>query len=107
AVTACPTGIAHTYMARDALKKQAEKMGVKIKVETNGSGGIKNHLTNEDIERANGVIVAADVHVETARFNGKNRSEEHTSELQSRFDLVCRLLLEKKKRYDVPPTGWT
>ena len=72
AVTACPTGIAHTYMARDALKKQAEKMGVKIKVETNGSGGIKNHLTNEDIERATGVIVAADVHVETARFNGKN-----------------------------------
>ncbi|MBO1206567.1 MULTISPECIES: PTS fructose transporter subunit IIABC [Staphylococcus] len=72
AVTACPTGIAHTYMARDALKKQADKMGVKIKVETNGSGGIKNHLTNEDIERANGVIVAADVHVETARFNGKN-----------------------------------
>lgn len=72
AVTACPTGIAHTYMARDALKKQAEKMGVKIKVETNGSGGIKNHLTNEDIERAIGVIVAADVHVETARFNGKN-----------------------------------
>lgn len=72
AVTACPTGIAHTYMARDALKKQAEKMGIKIKVETNGSGGIKNHLTNEDIERATGVIVAADVHVETARFNGKN-----------------------------------
>lgn len=72
AVTACPTGIAHTYMARDALKKQAEKMGVKIKVETNGSGGIKNHITNEDIERATGVIVAADVHVETARFNGKN-----------------------------------
>src|SRR5699024_2128943 len=72
AVTACPTGIVHTYMARDALKKQAEKMGVKIKVETNGSGGIKNHLTNEDIERTNGVIVAADVHVETARYNGKN-----------------------------------
>ncbi|MEJ7471906.1 PTS fructose transporter subunit IIC, partial [Staphylococcus epidermidis] len=48
AVTACPTGIAHTYMARDALKKQAEKMGVKIKVETNGSSGIKNHLTEHD-----------------------------------------------------------
>ncbi|PDR70110.1 PTS fructose transporter subunit IIC, partial [Listeria monocytogenes] len=50
AVTACPTGIAHTYMARDALKKQAEKMDVKIKVETNGSSGIKNHLTEQDIE---------------------------------------------------------
>ncbi|MEB6243361.1 fructose-specific PTS transporter subunit EIIC [Staphylococcus gallinarum] len=72
AVTACPTGIAHTYMARDALKKQAEKMGVNIKVETNGSGGIKNHLTAEDIERAQGIIVAADVHVETDRFDGKN-----------------------------------
>ncbi|MFC0136470.1 PTS fructose transporter subunit IIC [Staphylococcus petrasii] len=72
AVTACPTGIAHTYMARDALKKQADKMGVKIKVETNGSGGIKNHLTQQDIERATGVIVAADVHVETDRFDDKN-----------------------------------
>lgn len=72
AVTACPTGIAHTYMARDALKKQAEKMNVKIKVETNGSGGIKNHLTDEDIQNTTGVIVAADVHVETDRFDGKN-----------------------------------
>lgn len=72
AVTACPTGIVHTYMARDALKKQAEKMGVKIKVETNGSSGIKNHLTQQDIERATGIIVAADVHVETDRFDGKN-----------------------------------
>ncbi|MEW5208276.1 PTS fructose transporter subunit IIB, partial [Bacillus cereus] len=52
AVTACPTGIAHTYMARDALKKQANQMGVKMKVETNGSGGIKNHLTDEDIKKA-------------------------------------------------------
>ena len=59
-------------MARDALKKQAEKMGVKIKVETNGSSGVKNHLTEQDIERATGIIVAADVHVETDRFNGKN-----------------------------------
>ncbi|MBI5974018.1 PTS fructose transporter subunit IIABC [Staphylococcus canis] len=72
AVTACPTGIAHTYMARDALKKQAEKMGIPIKVETNGASGIKNHLTDEDIARATGIIVAADVHVETNRFNGKN-----------------------------------
>lgn len=72
AVTACPTGIAHTYMARDALKKQADKMGIKIKVETNGSSGIKNHLTEQDIENATGIIVAADVHVETDRFDGKN-----------------------------------
>ncbi|MDT3994995.1 fructose-specific PTS transporter subunit EIIC [Mammaliicoccus fleurettii] len=72
AVTACPTGIAHTYMAADSLKNQAKKMGVPIKVETNGSGGIKNHLTDEEIEKASGIIVAADVHVETARFDGKN-----------------------------------
>ncbi len=72
AVTACPTGIAHTYMARDALKKQADKMGIKIKVETNGSSGIKNHLTEQDIENATGIIVAVDVHVETDRFDGKN-----------------------------------
>lgn len=72
AVTACPTGIAHTYMARDALKKQANQMGVKMKVETNGSGGIKNHLTDEDINKATGIIVAADVHVETDRFAGRN-----------------------------------
>ncbi|EGQ2762917.1 PTS transporter subunit EIIA [Staphylococcus pseudintermedius] len=72
AVTACTTGIAHTFMARDALKKQAEEMGINIKVETNGASGIKNRLTQEDIERATGVIVAADVHVETNRFNGKN-----------------------------------
>ena len=60
AVTACPTGIAHTYMAEDALKKKAKEMGVDIKVETNGSEGIKNRLTAEDIARADGVIVATD-----------------------------------------------
>lgn len=72
AVTACPTGIAHTYMAKDALLKEAKKMGVKMKVETNGSSGIKNRLTDEDIKKAAGIIVAADVHVETDRFDGKN-----------------------------------
>ncbi|MDT2740538.1 fructose-specific PTS transporter subunit EIIC [Enterococcus canintestini] len=72
AVTACPTGIAHTYMAEDALKKQAKEMGVDIKVETNGSEGIKNRLTAEDIARADGVIVAADKKVEMDRFDGKH-----------------------------------
>ena len=56
AVTACPTGIAHTYMAKDSLKKQAEAMGIKIKVETNGSGGVKNRLTSDDIEQALSLI---------------------------------------------------
>ncbi|MGC6769203.1 PTS fructose transporter subunit IIABC [Enterococcus sp. LJL51] len=71
AVTACPTGIAHTYMAEDALKKMAKEMGVDIKVETNGSEGIKHRLTAEDIKRAEGVIVAADKKVEMNRFDGK------------------------------------
>ena len=72
AVTACPTGIAHTYMAEDALKKKSKELGVEIKVETNGSEGIKNRLTEEDIARAAGVIVAADKKVEMDRFNGKH-----------------------------------
>ena len=72
AVTACPTGIAHTYMAEAALKEAGEKIGVDIKVETNGADGIKNNLTAEDINEAVGVIVATDKKVETARFNGKN-----------------------------------
>ncbi|MHC5267918.1 PTS fructose transporter subunit IIABC [Enterococcus sp. LJL98] len=71
AVTACPTGIAHTFMAADALKKKANEMGVEIKVETNGSEGIKNRLTTEDIQRAEAVIVAADKKVEMNRFDGK------------------------------------
>lgn len=71
AVTACPTGIAHTYMAADKLKETAKEMGVKIKVETNGSSGVKNALTSQDIERASGVIVAADIEVQTDRFKGK------------------------------------
>ncbi|HFR3504652.1 TPA: fructose-specific PTS transporter subunit EIIC [Streptococcus suis] len=71
AVTACTTGIAHTYMAEEALKKQAAEMGVDIKVETNGASGVGNKLTAEDIENAAGVIIAADKAVEMPRFNGK------------------------------------
>lgn len=71
AVTACPTGIAHTYMAADSLNKTAKEMNINIKVETNGSTGIKNQLTQEDIDKADGIIVAADKQVEMARFNGK------------------------------------
>ena len=71
AVTACPTGIAHTYMAAEALNKAAEKMGISIKVETNGSGGAKNVLTAAEIAACDGIIIAADKSVETARFDGK------------------------------------
>lgn len=70
-VTACPTGIAHTYMAAEALENKAAAMGVDIKVETNGSGGVKNHLTEADIKRAVGVIVAVDKDVPVQRFAGK------------------------------------
>ncbi|MGV3178606.1 PTS fructose transporter subunit IIABC [Streptococcus sp. 11273D007BW] len=71
AVTACTTGIAHTYMAEESLKKVAEEMGVAIKVETNGASGVGNRLTAEDIKRAKGVIIAADKAVEMDRFDGK------------------------------------
>ena len=71
AVTACPTGIAHTYMAAEALQKAGERMGVRIKVETNGSGGAKNVLTPDEIAACDGIIIAADKNVETARFDGK------------------------------------
>lgn len=71
AVTACPTGIAHTYMAAEALEKAGKKMGISIKVETNGSGGAKNVLTKEEIAACDGIIVAADKAVEMSRFDGK------------------------------------
>ncbi len=72
AVTACPTGIAHTYMAAESLEKKGAEMGVNIKVETNGSGGAKNVLTAAEIAAADGVIIAADKNVEMARFDGKH-----------------------------------
>ena len=71
AVTACPTGIAHTYMAAEALEKAGEKMGYSLKAETNGSGGAKNVLTKAEIANCDGIIIAADKNVEMARFDGK------------------------------------
>ena len=71
AVTACTTGIAHTYMAEEALIKKGEEMGVTVRVETNGASGVGNRLTAEEIAKAEGVIIAADKAVETARFDGK------------------------------------
>jgi PTS system fructose-specific IIC component len=71
AVTACPTGIAHTYMAADSLKAKAKEMGIDIKVQTNGSSGIKNKLTASEIEEASAIIIAADTKVDLAPFKGK------------------------------------
>ena len=72
AVTACMTGIAHTYMAEESLIKTGEKMSVNVRVETNGASGVGTPLTAEEINKAVGVIIATDKAVETARFNGKN-----------------------------------
>ena len=72
AVTACPTGIAHTFMAAESLEQHAKKRGISIKVETNGSGGAKNVLTADEIAKADGMIVAADKNVAMARFDGKH-----------------------------------
>ncbi|HLR40695.1 MAG TPA: fructose-specific PTS transporter subunit EIIC, partial [Virgibacillus sp.] len=72
AVTACPTGIAHTYMAAEKLSETAKDMDITVKVETNGSSGVKNRLTNEEIAEADTIIVAADTKVEMARFDGKH-----------------------------------
>lgn len=80
AVTACPNGIAHTYMAQEALEKAAKKAGVSIKVETNGSDGIKNRLTAAEIEEADAIIITADKKVETNRFDGKRLIQRPVSD---------------------------
>ncbi|WP_455720516.1 PTS fructose transporter subunit IIABC [Agathobacter sp.] len=80
AVTACPTGIAHTYMAAEALEKKAKELGYQIKVETRGSGGAKNVLTDAEIAKAAGVIVACDTKVPTDRFDGKKVIECQVSD---------------------------
>ena len=79
AVTACPTGIAHTYMAEESLKNKAKEMGISIKVETNGSGGAKNVITPEEIEHCEGVVIAADVNVDVDRFAGKRVVQVHVA----------------------------
>lgn len=80
AVTACPTGIAHTYMAAEAIEKKAKELGYQVKVETRGSGGAKNVLTDDEITKAAGVIVACDTNVPTDRFDGKKVIECQVSD---------------------------
>jgi len=101
AVTACPTGIAHTYMAADALKTKAEDMGVDIKVETNGSAGAQNVLTREEIERAKAVIVAADTMVDMERFKGKHVIRTAVAEgIRRPEELIRRALLQDAPVYE-------
>ncbi|MCB4989705.1 fructose-specific PTS transporter subunit EIIC [Streptococcus mutans] len=96
AVTACTTGIAHTYMAEEALKKQAAEMGVGIKVETNGASGVGNKLTADDIKRAKGVIIAADKAVEMDRFNGKPLISRPVAEGIKKPEELINIILDGK-----------
>lgn len=96
AVTACPTGIAHTYMAEENLKKAAAKLGVTIKVETRGSSGTKNLLTAEEIAHADGIIAAVDVNVPMERFNGKPVSQVRVSDGINKAEQLIKNILEKK-----------
>jgi fructose PTS system EIIBC or EIIC component len=98
AVTACPTGIAHTYMAADALKSKAKELGIDLKVETNGSGGAKNVLTAAEIDSAAAIIVAADTKVEMNRFKGKPVIEVPVAEAIRK----PKELLDKAVKKDAP-----
>lgn len=96
AVTACPTGIAHTFMARDALVKAAKEMGVEIKVETNGTDGRKNEITKEDLKRAKGVILAINKSVDEERFNGNQVLMLGAKEAISRAKELIQMILDNK-----------
>lgn len=100
AVTACPTGIAHTYMAAEALEKAGADMGIPIKVETNGSGGAKNVLTKEEIAAADGIIIAADKSVEMGRFDGKKLISVKVSDgIKKPQELINRVLSDQAPVY--------
>ena len=96
AVTACPTGIAHTYMAAEALEKKAHEMGYSLKAETNGSGGAKNVLTPEEIDAADGIIIAADKNVEMVRFDGKRVCKTNVSAGINKPEELINMIVEGK-----------
>ena len=106
AVTACTTGIAHTYMAEEALIKTGEEMGVNVRVETNGASGVGTPLTAEEISKAVGVIVAADKAVETARFDGKNLlSKPVASGIRQPQELIQNILDGKAEVFHAENAG--
>jgi PTS system fructose-specific IIC component len=114
AVTACPTGIAHTYMAAQKLTDKAKEMGISLKVETNGSSGVKNRLTDADIAEADAIIVAADTKVEMARFNGKpviqtkvGKAIYETEELLNRANIKDAPIYKHDKSKDDSDTSET
>ncbi|MDE1549308.1 PTS fructose transporter subunit IIB [Jeotgalibaca caeni] len=95
-VCACPAGIAHTYLAAENLENIAKKKGYKIKVETNGSSGVENALSKNDIEEADAVIIAADTKVEMERFRGKKLVEVSVTDAIRKADEIFKKIEEDK-----------
>ena len=100
AITACPTGIAHTYMAAEALEKMGEQLGHKVKVETHGSSGVKNKFTKEEIKNAKAVIIAADTKVDLSRFDGKKLVKAKVADgINKPQELIEHVLSPEAKTY--------
>ena len=100
AITSCPTGIAHTYMAAEALEKMGEQLGHKVKVETHGSSGVKNKFTKEEIKNAKAVIIAADTKIDLSRFDGKKLIKAKVADGINRpQELIERVLSSDAKIY--------
>ena len=100
AITSCPTGIAHTYMAAEALEKMGEQLGHKVKVETHGSSGVKNKFTKEEIKNAKAVIIAADTKIDLSRFDGKKLIQAKVADGINRpQELIERVLSSDAKIY--------
>lgn len=98
-VTSCPAGLAHTFMAAANLEKTGKKMGIEIKVETQGISGIENEITEEDLKRADGVIIAADVSIaQKERFEGKPIVECGVSDAIKNSEAIINELIEEVKR---------
>lgn len=98
-VCACPAGIAHTYMAAENLERQGKKLGYKVKIETNGSGGVENRLNGEDIKEADYVIIAADTRVEMERFRGKKLLEVSVTDAVRKVESVYEKLNASLKEF--------
>ena len=98
-VCACPAGIAHTYMAAENLERKGKKLGYSVKIETNGSGGVENRLSEEDIKSADYVIIAADPRVEMERFRGKKLLEVSVTDAVRKVDTVYEKLNDSLKEY--------
>lgn len=89
-VSACPAGIAHTYMGAESIEMAAKKLGYEVKIETNGASGVENQLTEEDIQEATAVIIAADTSVEMERFRGKPLIEVSVGEAIRNADAILK-----------------